>query len=111
LQEFKAWGIPSFGADKFMDQLVPGEPNAIIALELADLAIQENFVRLREPGCVPPWPRVNDIMYCCMDWKQPLKVELLVIRQVILPRYLRNEGIGDTVDDIDDNDHILVMYG
>jgi hypothetical protein len=59
---------------------------------------------LGEPGCVPPWPRVNDIMYCCMDWKQLLNVELVVIRQVILLRHLRNEGIGDTMDDIDDNE-------
>jgi hypothetical protein len=89
---------------RFFVQLLPQQPDAIVALELADLAIHNNFVRVGEPGYCPPWPKIHNIMYCRMDWEQPLKVDLVVIRQVILPRHLRGDDDVVGPSDIEESE-------
>ena len=39
-----------------MDQPVFGSTNAIVALELVDVGMEEKFVQLGQPGYCPPWP-------------------------------------------------------
>ena len=89
---------------RFLPQPVPRQANAIVALELVDVAIREKFVQLGQPGYCPPWPQVEDIMYCRMNWENPTKVEIVVIRDVILPLHLR-EGTGHNgQENVDDNE-------
>jgi hypothetical protein len=47
-----------------LGQPLSRQPDAIVALELADLVIHNNFFRVGEPGYSPPWPKVHNIMYC-----------------------------------------------
>lgn len=90
---------------RFIAQLVVGRGDAIVALELGDTVVREQFVKMGESGCCPPWPKVHDIMYCRLNWEVPMKVKLVVIRGVILPCHLRDgDTSASTSEDMDDVD-------
>ena len=88
---------------RFMKVPIPGRADAIVAYELADFNVQNHLVKLGEPGYCPPWPQINNIMYCKQGLGPTLRVEIVVIREVILPRFLRD---GDTSEVIDVNDEV-----
>ena len=43
-------------------------------------------------------------MYCRWDWEQPLKVDLVVIREVILPQHLKYNSSGEAMDESEEHE-------
>ena len=86
-----------------MEQPIPGTANAVVALEMADLKVRVHLVQLGAIGYCPPWPQIHDIMYCRRDLATPHKVEICVVREVILPQHLREDGSSETGTSDDDD--------
>ena len=66
--------------------------DAIVAFEMADLKVRIDLLQLEALGFCPPWPQINDIMYCKRDLATPHKVDICVIRGIILRQYLQENG-------------------
>jgi hypothetical protein len=86
-----------------MEHPIPGTANAAVALEMADLRVRIHLVQLGAIGYCPPWPQIHDIMYCRRDLATPHKVEICVVREVILPQHLREDGSSETGTSDDDD--------
>jgi hypothetical protein len=93
---------------RFMKVPIPGRADAIVAYELADFDVHKHLVKLGEPGFCPPWPEINDIMYCKQALGSTLRVEIVVIREVILPRFLRD---GEASEEMDVDDEVEQYTG
>ena len=78
---------------KFKEQHIPGRTDAIVAFEMANVKIPIHLIQLRGIGYCPPWPQVHDIMYYYHDLATPHKVQICVIRKVVLPQHLQEEGV------------------
>ena len=83
---------------KFMEQHIPGRTDAIVAFEMANVKIPMHLVQLGGIGYCPPWPQVHDIMYYRPNLATPHKVQICVIRKVVLPQHLQEEGNIETRD-------------
>lgn len=81
---------------KFIEQPIPGRTDVIVASEMVDLKVPVHLVQLGGIGFCPPWPQVYDIMYCRHDLAIPHKVEICVIREVLLPQHLQEDGSTNT---------------
>jgi hypothetical protein len=81
---------------KFMKQPIPRRANVVVAYEMADLKVPMHLVMLGGIGYCPPWPQVHDIMYCRRDLATPHKVQICVIREVLLPQHLQEDGSTTT---------------
>ena len=88
---------------KFMEQPIPKTSDAIVAFDMADLKVRTNLLQLGALGFFPPWPQINDIMYCRRDLATPHKVDICVVRGIILPQYLQKNGNND-VENASGND-------
>ena len=75
-----------------MEQPIPRTANAIVAFEMVDLKVRTDLLQLGAFGFCPSWPQINDIMYCRHDLATTHKVDICVIRQIILPQYLQENG-------------------
>ena len=75
-----------------MEQPIPRTADAIVAFEMADLKVRTNLFQLGAFGFCPPWPQINDIMYCRRDLATPHKVDICVVRGIILSQYLQENG-------------------
>ena len=71
---------------KFIKQLIPRMIDAIVAFEMDDLKVRTHLLQLGAVGFCPPWPQINDIIYCRRDLATPHKVDICVVRGMILPQ-------------------------